>query len=238
MTKLKPFFSYYGGKYRAAPLYPEPQHEWICEPFAGAAGYATRYPTHKVLLIDKSEAIAGVWDYLIRTKESEIRALPLVQHGEDVRTLKIPAEARNLIGLWVNNASAAPRNFLTKWALERPNGFWSQHIRERIASQVHAIRHWHVICGDFTDAPDDGPATWFVDPLYEKAGVHYPQGARKIDFTDLGAWCRSRVGQTIVCENEGAAWLPFRPFARIQSNPSSRGKGKSAEAVWLGGVPA
>ena len=37
-TKLKPFFTYYGGKYRAAPKYPEPVHGSIVEPFAGSAG--------------------------------------------------------------------------------------------------------------------------------------------------------------------------------------------------------
>lgn len=43
MTKaLKPFWRYYGGKYRAAPRYPVPLHRTIVEPFAGAAGYSLR----------------------------------------------------------------------------------------------------------------------------------------------------------------------------------------------------
>ncbi len=38
MTDLKPFFCYFGGKWRAAPHYPTPKHAEIVEPFAGAAG--------------------------------------------------------------------------------------------------------------------------------------------------------------------------------------------------------
>jgi hypothetical protein len=37
---LKPFFNYYGGKWRVARRYAPPEHDLIIEPFAGAAGYA------------------------------------------------------------------------------------------------------------------------------------------------------------------------------------------------------
>ena len=39
---LKPFWRYYGGKYRAAPAYPPPRLGTIVEPFAGSAGYSLR----------------------------------------------------------------------------------------------------------------------------------------------------------------------------------------------------
>ena len=52
MPALKIFFSYFGGKWRAAPHYPAPTEPHIIEPFAGAAGYAMRYPERKVTLID------------------------------------------------------------------------------------------------------------------------------------------------------------------------------------------
>lgn len=54
---LRPFFRYYGAKWRAvhAGLYPEPQHRFICEPFAGAAGYALHYPHLAVELIDRKD---------------------------------------------------------------------------------------------------------------------------------------------------------------------------------------
>jgi hypothetical protein len=44
-------------------------------------------------------------------------------------------------------------------------------------------------------------------------------------------------GQVIVCENDGATWLPFRHFREVQANNHPAGKegkaGKSIEAVWL-----
>lgn len=36
----------------------------------------------------------------------------------------------------------------------------------------------------------------------------------------------------MVCENEGADWLPFRPFIVIKSTEGKNGKAKSREAIW------
>lgn len=75
-------------------------------------------------------------------------------------------------------------------------------------------------------------ATWFIDPPYQVVqGEQYPNGAQSIDFAALGDWCRSRRGQVIVCESEGADWLPFSPLGAVQSMR----KGSSRERVWLGG---
>ena len=70
--KLAPFWRYYGGKNRAAKWYPAPEHDTIVEPFAGAAGYSCRYSDRKVILIDKSPIIAGMWRYLIKASPAEI----------------------------------------------------------------------------------------------------------------------------------------------------------------------
>jgi len=94
-----------------------------------------------------------------------------------------------------------------------------------LASQVERIRHWTVIEGSYEHAPDVG-ATWFIDPPYQVAGKHYRFS--KIDFQRLAAWVESRAGLKIVCENVGADWLPFVPFARIKSS-----RGKSHEAIYI-----
>lgn len=73
---MRPFFCYYGGKWRAAPLYPQPEHGTIVEPFAGAAGYATRYPLNRVVLVEKDPILAGLWKYLTRVTARDIWALP------------------------------------------------------------------------------------------------------------------------------------------------------------------
>ena len=236
--ELRPFFSYFGGKWRAAPAYPPPQHRTLIEPFAGSAGYALRYPHLDVLLIDKSEAIAGVWEYLINVKSSEVLALPDVPPGERVPE-SLPQEAQWLIGLWVNQGAAAPRRTQTRWASRGDHHqmcMWGRPARERIAKQVTSIRHWLVQWGEYNDAPDI-EATWFVDPPYQTQGKQYPHGAKGIDFGALGEWCKSRRGQVMVCENTGAGWLPFRPFGKFKSNKSNSTRPRSAEALWLNAFP-
>src|SRR5690348_5384455 len=59
--KLMPFFSFYGGKWRAAPKYPAPLYDTIIEPFAGSAGYAVRHYEKRVLLCEKDPVIAALW---------------------------------------------------------------------------------------------------------------------------------------------------------------------------------
>ena len=81
---LKPFWQYYGGKWRAAPRYPAPRFDTIVEPFAGAAGYSCRYPDRKVVLVDKYPVIAGMWRYLIRVSAAEVRRIPEVDSVNDL----------------------------------------------------------------------------------------------------------------------------------------------------------
>lgn len=96
--KLKPFFTYYGGKYRAAPYYPKPRYRRIVEPFAGSAGFSLRYPSYDVCLYDLSEQVCGVWSYLLRVSAEEISKLPL--NFDSVDNLQICQEAKWLLGFW------------------------------------------------------------------------------------------------------------------------------------------
>ena len=38
--------------------------------------------------------------------------------------------------------------------------------------------------------------------------------------------------QVIVCEQDGADWLPFRPFMHIKSTEGRLREARSAEVVW------
>lgn len=231
---LKPFWRYYGGKWRAAPRYPAPMFDTIVEPFAGAAGYACRYPDRRVILVDKYPVVAGIWRYLIGASAAEIRRIPSVDHVDDLPAW-VPQEARWLVGFWMNAASSRPCRALSAGriqlrAMGRHFEGWTDPTRERIAAQVERIRHWQIVEGDFTDAPAVR-ATWFIDPPYNnRAGSHYTHAS--VDYGTLGEWARllaAHWGQVIVCENEGATWLPFRPFATFKPGLNGRG---SREVVW------
>lgn len=229
-TNLKPFFCYYGGKWRAAPHYPHPRHETIIEPFAGAAGYSTRHPQHKVQLYDTDPTIVSVWEYLIRATESEILGLPDVF---DEIPQHLPQEAKWLIGFWLNKGTTRPSKTPSAWMRggTHADSFWGPAIRARLAGQVGVIRHWQVSERSYKDV-EQQEATWFVDPPYSgTAGRHYRHNS--IDFAALGAWCKDLKGQVIVCENQGATWLPFQPFKEIKANESRTGGKRSAEVVWL-----
>jgi site-specific DNA-adenine methylase len=229
---LRPFFGYYGGKWRdALRHYPSPQFTTIVEPFAGSAGYSLRHHHLKVILCEIDPALAEVWRYLKRVTQREILELPDLPVDKTVDDLRVPQEAKWLIGLWLNRGVAAPRKRASLWMRQgiRPGCFWGEKVRARIAAQVTKIRHWKVYNRSYTDCPLPSRATWFIDPPYERAGRHYRFGADLIDYSALGAWCKALSGQVIVCENAGASWLPFRDLASVKTTRSEQ---LSKEVYW------
>lgn len=238
-----PFFSFYGSKWRVGKHYPRPKYDVIIEPFAGSAGYSLRHIGASVLLIERDPYVAATWRYLLRVSPREIISLPDLEPGQTVDDLKINEEARLLIGWWLNKGSAQPKKSPSAWMRRsREIGgegwktgsggfFWGARVRERIAKNLPALERWQVREGDYRDSPDI-PATWFIDPPYQKAGKRYRISS--IDYTRLGAWCKQRIGQTIVCENKGASWLNFTPFRKIKANESKTGGRVSDEVVWIG----
>lgn len=229
---LRPFWNYYGGKWRMAPKYMYPGYDTIIEPFAGAAGYSLRHFERKVILVEKYPVVAEVWRWLIGASSRDVLSVPLVEHVDDLPA-STPLGARHLVGFRLNNGSAQPKRQLSSGmrklaACGRSCG-WTECTRRQVASQVERIKHWTIIEGDYTAAPDMR-CTHFVDgPYNNKAGESYIHGPRDIDFAHLAAWCRYRRGEIIVCENEGADWLPFRPLHTSKAGPRSNG---SREVLW------
>ena len=222
---MKPFFTFYGGKYRIALKYPKPQYQTIIEPFCGSAGYSLRYAHLNIILYEIDPRIYGVWNYLINVKESEILNLdqPICQEQEW------------LIGFWLNKGSAQPAKQPSKWMrdYEKPNScnFWGECVKTRIASQLHGIRHWKIYNKSYLESSRI-EATWFIDPPYNnKAGRCYKY--HDINYKDLGSWCQELGGQVMVCENEGADWLPFKPFLNIHTTNGKMRNGYSKEVIWL-----
>lgn len=235
MPGLKPFLRYYGGKWRAAPRYPAPRFPTIIEPFAGAAGYACRYPERNVILVERYAVLAEMWRWLIGASSSDVRAIPLVEHVDELPSW-VTDGARWLIGFWMNAATVTPCKSLSA-GRRKLAGMgckfegWTEATRERIASQVEHIKHWRVIEDDWYRAPLI-EATWFVDPPYNnRAGSYYKHGPSGIDYELLARGCHVMPGQVIVCENEGATWLPFREFATLKAGVNNT-RGGSREVIW------
>lgn len=115
-----------------------------------------------------------------------------------------------------------------------PNSYnyWGEAIRSRISEQVPLIKHWEVREGSYEELPDVA-ATWFVDPPYQRSGKIYPFGSKLLDYPKLGLWCLGRKGQTVVCEQEGADWLPFRPFMKTKAVEGRRGSRVSNEVIYV-----
>lgn len=67
-----PLFSYFGSKWTIATSYPAPMHRTIVEPFAGSAGYALRYASREVILVERDPVVASVWRFLLGARRSEI----------------------------------------------------------------------------------------------------------------------------------------------------------------------
>lgn len=230
--KLRPFFGFYGGKWRdAIKHYPVPTHDTLVEPFAGSAGYSLRYPDKKVVLCEIDPVIAGVWEYLIRVSPSEILAIPDIPVGGGVADLKLCQEAAWLVGFWMNRGASRPRQRPSKWMREkiRPGSFWGDRVRNTISSQVEHIRHWKIYNISYANCPVTKNATWFVDPPYQTAGKYYSFNSDMLDFQHLGGWCKARSGQVIVCENDGADWLPFRELADVKTTRAGK---RSKEVIW------
>lgn len=231
MARPGPFFSYYGSKWRLSKHYQPPQYQTIIEPFAGSACYSLRYSTRQVILVDLYQPLVEVWRYLMRATPQDILSLPILAPGDNVHDCGLEAGARDLIGYNLNQSQAYPARQLSKWAREddiwwrRRAKFWGPPLRKRIARQINAIKHWQIIEGDYRKAPDI-EATWFIDPPYHFSGRHYHHSA--LDYEELAEWCLSRKGQVIVCEQEGATWLPFQAFA----NDVNGIGGKTCEVVW------
>lgn len=236
---MRPFFPFYGGKWRAAKLYPPPTG-LVVEPFAGSAGYSVYHGVPRAMLVERDEAIAGVWRYLMGVSSGEIDRLPDIQSGQTVADLRICTEARWLVGFWINPASATPhltpsrwmRQYLAgyKWPTGGSQLFWGPRVRRRLSAQVDMIRGWRVIEGDYSKAPDVS-ATWFIDPPYEgPAGNCYRH--HDVDRPALAKWAKRRRGQRIVCESAGATWLPFEPLATVKATAGKRRRGTIDEVMW------
>lgn len=222
-------FTYFGTKASLAKHYRPPAHRTIIEPFAGAAGYSVHFatPQHRVILVERDENLVKLW-----------RRLQADTAADDLMSIQCPPLGAMCTEPLIGGSDLA--FFRAMRGLEfqittRMVDAWPV-ARLKILRALPVIKGFEIIEGDYTDAPDIA-ATWFIDPPYWKPpdslvdarGGKYTHGADDIDYTALGAWCEARRGQVIVCEQEGATWLPFRPF---RAAPTLNTKQRRMEVIW------
>lgn len=213
---MKPFFSYFGSKYKLAKLYGEPRHETVIEPFAGSASYSVYWEPKKVILIDKSPVIVSIWNYLINATEKQIMDLPT--EFDVIADIGLEYGAENLIGFWAAKGKVTPARTKSKWGKQYADAkdckVWGEPVKERLAAQLCKIRHWKCFEGYHTLLPNQ-TAHWFIDPPYLVAGKRYPH--KITDYPALAEWAKTREGFVQFCENEGADYLPFKAFKSVNT---------------------
>jgi hypothetical protein len=193
-----------------------------------------------VTLIENDHDIAELWRYLIRTSSSDIASLPTkdLKHGQDISRLPIDYGARVLIRC-CQRVGQNDCWTVSKWN-NTNSGLWGDRKRDVIASQVEHIRHWKVIEADVQKMQEElltwPETTWFIDPPYISLPLYE---SHKIDFPRLGEWCQKLSGQVIVCEAQGADWLPFRPFRKMRTGRAGQDCSSSdgLEAIWTNETP-
>lgn len=199
----------FGSKWSLVNDYPAPIYNTIREPFCGSAQFSLRYWFKNIIINDIDPAIAGIWQWLIQSRPIDIIDIPLTFPIGSNLLSQIPAPAADLVRRWQRTGHN------TCWTVSKWNGLpglWNETVRSRIASDLICIKHWKVTNLSYLDLPDI-ECTDFVDPPYESLPKSYEYNT--INYQQLAEWCRSRKGQVIVCEREGASWLPFKPLRTI-----------------------
>jgi len=217
-------FGYYGGKSKIIHRYPAPTENLIIEPFAGGAQYALQHWYREVLLVDKYEVVVRIWQWLKKCSPLDILGIRCLEYGQNVDDFEWSCdEEKWLMGFLISAGVATPRKTPSKWTtLDRPNA--QKYKLNRIADNLQKIRHWKIQLGDYKQIPNQ-KATWFIDPPYVDGGYHYKHNS--LSYDHLGAWCKERQGQVVVCEKATATWLPFSPIC------TTRGVKKTySEGIW------
>lgn len=213
--------SYYGGKSKIAKHYPAPLHDRIIEPFAGAAAYSLIHFERDVILVEKYQVLVDIWHYLQQASPQDILGLPPIVPKEKMYSSQLSEVENNLLAFCGNRGGARPYKTAGSY---KGNELWWENRKKWIANNLHRIRHWEIMSGDYTMLPPV-EATWFIDPPYQHGGKRYKYNV--INYDLLAKWSMNREGQVIVCENSKADWMPFTPLVQLVGQ-----KHKTMEAMW------
>jgi site-specific DNA-adenine methylase len=233
-------FRYFGGKKALARHYPVPVYCRIVEPFAGSAGYSLWHatPNHEVILIEKDARVVALWNRLKRMSVDELMGIECPPLGSRCfePLINLTSASENTMRSCRFHDAQVTGRMIEKW----PGS------RAYIAQKLDLIRNWTILEGNYDRLIPIGlgreMATYFIDPPYAprpgqsngSRGDGYAKhcNSRTIDYARVAEWCRSRRGQVIVCEQAGAAWLPFVPFRKVRTTSSTRTI-MASEVIWV-----
>lgn len=256
---MRPFFPYYGSKYRAAIRYGPPRRDEVVEPFAGSACYSVFYEPPRVRLYDRAEAICSLWDWLIHCSLDDVRRIPLAFRDDD-EWLALPEGPRNLV--FFNTAWGRARlgHKLPGWfthyhrtgeatgpmvncRAHNPSGEGSRRLAK--SNSVHTFRFWNAAVRELVIRQKPRIAHWSIERKsyaeIDTPEAHYhvdpPYSGKpgrayecnQIDYDHLAEWVRKLPGTVDVCEYEGADWLPFEPLFAGTTMNTTK---KNIEVVW------
>jgi len=210
-------WGYYGSKSKIIKKYPLPKHSKIIEPFAGTAQYSLLYWDREIHLIEKYNVVVNLWKWLQKCSKQDILSIRNLKFGENTDDFQWNCqEEKDLVGFIITGAPSVPKKTASKWkTIIRPNT--QKYKLNYIADNLEKIRHWKITLGDYGLAKNE-EATWFIDPPYIVNGKYYKFGSKYLDYNNLSQWCKERKGQVIVCEAEGADWLPFVSLTESRGN--------------------
>lgn len=226
-------FYFYGGKHRLARFYPNPGYKVVVEPFAGSAAYSVAHlvgvhgtPTaDKVILVEKDKRVYDTWVKLLAMDVEDIVNYTIPEAGERTSDFLLMTSA-------CSNRIARTQEMIVTTRMP----VVLRRMFKQIAKALpHLKGRVEVIHGDYTEAPEI-QATWFIDPPYhvgsraQQRGMGYAEGCNSasLDYSALAKWCQKRKGQKIVCEQDGADWLPFEHL-RLARNSIGL---NTTEVVW------
>jgi len=213
-------FSYFGSKSKLVDLYPKPQYKKIIEPFAGSARYSLKYWENDITIVDMYDKVINLWKYLQQASEKDILNLPNIGNKIKLDTINgITDEERSLIYF----CSARGNGYVGSVSGNFNN--WEKD-KQRIASDLHKIRHWNIIQGNYKELNNE-EATWFIDPPYQVVTRRNYKHS-DIDYAKLSEFCKTRNGQVIVCENDKADWLPFERLNKLNGMVK-----QTVETIWI-----
>lgn len=211
-------FPYFGRKARSAALYPAPKYPLVIEPFAGSMAYTLHHRPGAAIGLELDSRVVDLWNLGVKMGlAGKVPLPPELGSKTDELLVKLASYSEHAL---TSGTMTVTSRMLRDW------GPMTRKMAEsgRWAADHVIYRH-----GSYLDSPNY-EATWFIDPPYQHANRRgYMHGADDIDYRELARWVQTRRGQVIVCEQEGADWLPFTPLYELASHHGA----KSTEMVWL-----